>query len=125
MQRNLTLFRNTTIKKNIVDGWISSGFVDDDAFSSFSTSETHSGAFLREKKENEVDVKIAYHAKKGENRTAPPYRILDGKFIGYSEECEYTGRPGKFKIKKWQNRRNLFIFCHFEVLYYFFSVGIF
>lgn len=55
-------------------------------------------------------MELIYKAKKGDNVAAPPYRIVNGRFIGYPEECEFTAKPGKLKIKDLTKTKNSFTF---------------
>lgn len=110
IQRNMTLYRQFTIERNVAEQWEKKGVVENTAFSSFSTSRIHSDAFVSTPLKNEVVIKMIYNAKKGDKFAAPPYRIVNGNFIGYPEECEFTAKPGVIKIKSLTKEDNKFTF---------------
>lgn len=112
IQKDITLFRTFNIKRDITEKWEKSGLYQNTAFSSFSSSQKHADAFSKipDKKKNEVKVKVIYKAKKGDLIAAPPYRVLNGQFIGYPEESEYTAIPVEMKIKNLKKKDDEFTF---------------
>lgn len=110
IQRNQKLYRKFKVERTLAEEWKKSGYVTNASFSSFSTSDVHSQAFISKPSEKEVLVEMVYEAKKGDKIVAPPYRIIDGRFIGYPEECEFTAKPGRMKIKGLDDSTEVFKF---------------
>lgn len=106
LKKDVVLWRAMSLYKKDFNDYMNKKEIFNPGVTSFSKSMTHSAKFFEElnkkvKDDEDENVKktffIKLKAKKGDH-VAPPYRIKNGKMVGYPEESEFNA-PSKSKLK--------------------------
>jgi SPP1 gp7 family putative phage head morphogenesis protein len=117
MRRDMTLWRAMSLNEATLNAYRKKKVIFNPGIASFSKSMEHSASFYdpNSKLKNKVSFFIQLHAKKGDP-IAPPYRIKNGRMVGYPEESEFNS-PSKSNLRIIEERDSngiLILECSFE-----------
>lgn len=99
MRRDMTLWRAMSLNEATLNAYRKKKVIFNPGIASFSKSMEHSASFYdpNSNLKNKVSFFIQLHAKKGDS-IAPPYRIKNGRMVGYPEESEFNS-PSKSNLR--------------------------